>query len=140
MCGIFDAGNKLIHDLEPMKYPHVSKEKVRLSLFVDMDGTARYWLVKLHGCLMIIAWMMCCTTAILLAKYYKPMWPNDELCGTDVWFSVSQHAVEFCLLVSHHQTADRQRLDSHVCLISRFLRCCVDLTRLRLRSCMVPFD
>ena len=41
------------------------------------------------GCLMLIAWMMCASTALLLSKYYKRMWPNDKLCGTDVWFAVS---------------------------------------------------
>jgi len=41
------------------------------------------------GCLMLIAWMMCASTALLLAKYYKRMWPNDTLCGVEVWFAVS---------------------------------------------------
>ena len=43
------AGNKLRHSLEPRKYPYVSQEKVKLSLASDMSGTARYWLVKMHG-------------------------------------------------------------------------------------------
>lgn len=41
------------------------------------------------GCLMLIAWMMCASTALILAKYYKAMWPNDSLCGERVWFAVS---------------------------------------------------
>ena len=41
------------------------------------------------GCLMLIAWMMCASTALLLSKYYKRMWPNDTLCGVEVWFAVS---------------------------------------------------
>ena len=43
------AGNKLRHSLEPRKYPYVSQEKVKLSLASDISGTARYWLVKMHG-------------------------------------------------------------------------------------------
>ena len=38
---------------------------------------------------MLIAWMMCASTALLLSKYYKRMWPNDNLCGVEVWFAVS---------------------------------------------------
>jgi len=45
------------------------------------------------GCLMLIAWMMCASTALLLAKYYKRMWPNDSLCGVEVWFAVSLYAI-----------------------------------------------
>jgi len=25
---------------------------------------------------------------VLLSKYYKRMWPNDSLCGVEVWFAV----------------------------------------------------
>ena len=38
---------------------------------------------------MLIGWMMCASTALILTKYYKPMWPNDRLCGTKVWLAVS---------------------------------------------------
>ena len=49
---------------------------------------------------MVIAWMMCCTTAVLIAKYYKPMWPNDRLCRSSVWFSVSSRLSLFNNIVS----------------------------------------
>jgi len=48
----------------------------------------RVWCVVCVGCLMLIAWMMCASTAVLLSKYYKRMWPNDSLCGVEVWFAV----------------------------------------------------
>ena len=41
------------------------------------------------GCLMLIGWMMYASTALILAKYYKIMWPRDRLCGERVWFAVS---------------------------------------------------
>ncbi len=43
------------------------------------------------GCLMIIAWMMSASLAIIMSRYYKPMWPNDRLCGHRVWFAVSHN-------------------------------------------------
>ena len=39
---------------------------------------------------MIIAWMMSASTAMLMAKYYKPMWPNHDMCKEKVWFAVSK--------------------------------------------------
>ena len=41
------------------------------------------------GCLMLIGWMMCASTALILSKYYKRMWPNRKLCGAPVWLAVS---------------------------------------------------
>ena len=38
---------------------------------------------------MVIAWMMSASTAMLMAKYYKPMWPNHDMCKEKVWFAVS---------------------------------------------------
>ena len=40
------------------------------------------------GILMVLAWMLCACTALIMAKYYKPMWPNDRLCKERVWFAV----------------------------------------------------
>ena len=50
---------------------------------------------------MLIAWMMCASTALLLAKYYKRMWPNESLCGVEVWFAVGLSlSLSVCLSVS----------------------------------------
>jgi len=47
------------------------------------------WPLNLAGILMLIGWMMCASTALIMAKYYKPMWPNSRLCREKVWFAVS---------------------------------------------------
>ncbi|ELT98132.1 hypothetical protein CAPTEDRAFT_207798 [Capitella teleta] len=90
------SGEKLRHALEPGKYPWITPYKVSVIDKDDVTNTAKYALVKIHGCLMIIAWMLCATTAILMVKYYKPMWPNDKLCGERVWFAVHRG----CLLTT----------------------------------------
>jgi len=51
---------------------------------------------------MLIAWMMCSSTALLLAKYYKRMWPNDTLCGVEVWFAVSLYAALVISMLRTH--------------------------------------
>jgi hypothetical protein len=89
-------GNKEIHTLEPHKFPMVSPVKVTVADLVDIYGRARYPLVKAHGCLMIIAWMMSASLAIIMARYYKPMWPNDRMCGHRIWFAVHRG----CMIVA----------------------------------------
>ena len=43
-------------------------------------------LVKAHGCLMIAAWVLCASIGIVLARYYKPIWPARRLLKEKVWF------------------------------------------------------
>ena len=38
---------------------------------------------------MLLAWMVSTSIAIILARYYKLMWPNDRMCGEKIWFAVS---------------------------------------------------
>jgi len=83
-----EDGFKKMHSLEPNKFPMVSPSKVLASDHDDISGRARYPLVKAHGCLMLVAWMMCGSLAIIMARYYKPMWPNDRFCGQRVWFAI----------------------------------------------------
>lgn len=42
-------------------------------------------LAKAHGCIMILAWILCSSVAIIMARYYKDMWPNSGLLGGRVW-------------------------------------------------------
>ena len=37
---------------------------------------------------MIIAWIFLSSLGILIARYYKPLWPNHALFKLRVWFSV----------------------------------------------------
>ncbi|KAK3085273.1 hypothetical protein FSP39_000936 [Pinctada imbricata] len=60
---------------------------------VDLQGTqniggttATFALVKAHGCLMIAAWVLFASIGVVLARYYKPMWPERKLLKEKVWF------------------------------------------------------
>ncbi|CAL8073451.1 unnamed protein product [Calicophoron daubneyi] len=57
-------------------------------MFGSMTGTETYGssIMKTHGCLMVIAWILCSSVAIILSRYYKDMWPNSGLLGELVWF------------------------------------------------------
>lgn len=80
-------GKKLIHEQEANKYPYVSPEQIKTSDKVDLSGTIRYPLVKAHACMMILGWMLCFMLALMLSKYYRPMWPNTRWCGKRVWYT-----------------------------------------------------
>ena len=43
---------------------------------------------KVHGCLMIFAWLLCASTGILFARYYKFIFPKKQLLGVEFWFFV----------------------------------------------------
>lgn len=46
-------------------------------------------LVKVHGSLMIVAWICLSSIAIMVARYYKDCWDNHSLMGVKIWFFVS---------------------------------------------------
>uniref|UniRef100_UPI003AADE7B7 putative ferric-chelate reductase 1 n=1 Tax=Centroberyx gerrardi TaxID=166262 RepID=UPI003AADE7B7 len=45
-------------------------------------------IMKLHGALMLLAWMLTGSVGTFIASYYKPDWPNQTLLGQKVWFQV----------------------------------------------------
>ncbi|XP_012272303.1 putative ferric-chelate reductase 1 homolog [Orussus abietinus] len=44
-------------------------------------------LLRVHGALMIAAWIGTASIGMLLARYYKQTWVNSQLCGKDQWFA-----------------------------------------------------
>ncbi|XP_074640618.1 ferric-chelate reductase 1-like [Tubulanus polymorphus] len=86
------------HNTSPGMYPLISPKKV------DMVGNnmlysyvpVRNNLVKAHGCMMIVAWILFVSFAMLMAHYYKPMWPNESLYKERVWFQVHRA----CMIVA----------------------------------------
>lgn len=45
-------------------------------------------LVKLHGIMMVLAWLLLVIVGIVTARYNKDMLPGKKLFGTKVWFQV----------------------------------------------------
>ncbi|XP_077986969.1 ferric-chelate reductase 1-like [Glandiceps talaboti] len=84
-----------------VKRPLISNQKIN---FTAMSSSAAEESVspakKAHGMLMLCGWIGCASVAIILARYFKPMWPNSELLGVKVWFLPKFiHAVFGCLAV-----------------------------------------
>ncbi|CAD5122750.1 DgyrCDS11159 [Dimorphilus gyrociliatus] len=98
--GSVKNGKKLMHFLRPGVEPLVSTKKVDLDSHPNLSGKARYPLVKLHGCLMLIAWMILSSMGILMARYYKPIWPNKRSCNERIWFCVHRVCMASCAILT----------------------------------------
>ncbi|CAC5367225.1 unnamed protein product [Mytilus coruscus] len=68
--------------------PVVTPGKVDFQSFAVIGDTARHPLVKVHACLMIIAWIFCTGVAIIAARYYKPVWSKSSLFNQKIWFQI----------------------------------------------------
>uniref|UniRef100_A0A3Q3GSV8 Ferric chelate reductase 1 n=1 Tax=Labrus bergylta TaxID=56723 RepID=A0A3Q3GSV8_9LABR len=53
-----------------------------------LRGSRAPTLMKMHGSLMMLAWMLTGSVGTFIASFYKPDWPNQSLLGQKVWFQV----------------------------------------------------
>ncbi|KAK5859411.1 hypothetical protein PBY51_020966 [Eleginops maclovinus] len=53
-----------------------------------LGGSRGPILMKLHGSLMLLAWMLTGSVGTFIASFYKPDWPKQTLLGQKVWFQV----------------------------------------------------
>lgn len=65
-----------------------SQTAVLLSDIAILGAAGVPILVQLHGAFMIVAWLGCCSIAIVLARYFKQTWLSTEFMGKDYWFMV----------------------------------------------------
>ncbi|KAJ8306229.1 hypothetical protein KUTeg_016774 [Tegillarca granosa] len=90
---------------EPHRYgvgeiPVATPEKVDLSsTSVNIDGFARYPLVKAHACLMVVAFIFFCAIGLLWTKYYRTMWPNKRFLGLRYWVVAHFNCMLWVLLL-----------------------------------------
>ncbi|UJR20943.1 hypothetical protein I4U23_024052 [Adineta vaga] len=54
----------------------------------DGSDAPKIGLMKAHGIIMIFTWILFVSTGVLIARYFKPVWPGRKICGKAVWFSI----------------------------------------------------
>ncbi|VDM37944.1 unnamed protein product [Toxocara canis] len=67
-----------------------AEQYVTISEMKQTDVT-RYWRYRfavMHGAFLLLAWWILGSSAILLARFFKPVWPRKKLFGTAVWFQL----------------------------------------------------
>ncbi|XP_073346816.1 putative ferric-chelate reductase 1 isoform X3 [Pagrus major] len=53
-----------------------------------LTGSRGPIIMKMHGALMLVAWMLTGSVGTFIASFYKPDWPNHSLLGQKIWFQV----------------------------------------------------
>jgi len=88
------VGEKINRAFQP------SDARIEFANTIHAPLSHRSWLVKVHAILGIIAWIFLASLGILLARYYKPMWPNHVLYHYRVWFSFHRSIMIFVTLLT----------------------------------------
>ncbi|EEC05098.1 hypothetical protein IscW_ISCW004546, partial [Ixodes scapularis] len=47
-----------------------------------------YFLIRMHGSLMITSWVLFVSVGILFARHFKNAWPAETLCDEEIWFAL----------------------------------------------------
>lgn len=68
---------------------YAASSSPRMLSDVGQIAAASDILIRIHGGLMIAAWIGTASVGILLARYYKQTWVKSQLAGKDQWFVVS---------------------------------------------------
>ncbi|CAH1788474.1 unnamed protein product [Owenia fusiformis] len=92
-------GEIMMHSVKRGEFPVVTPDKVDFSKYDLMSGRAVYPLVKLHGCFMLVAWMLTATCGMLIARYFKLHWGSSTLGGKNIWFQVHRTCMLLTLLL-----------------------------------------
>jgi hypothetical protein len=76
----------------------IAAEKPVSLATVQNIGSKSELLIQLHGVLLVVAWLGCGGTGMLLARYYKKTWVGRKITGKDPWFVL--HRILMILTVS----------------------------------------
>ncbi|XP_070775640.1 putative ferric-chelate reductase 1 [Enoplosus armatus] len=73
------------HSLQPL----ISTRRKRITGPPEvLRGSRGPIIMKMHGALMLLAWMLTGSVGTFVASFYKPDWPNQTVLGQKVWFQV----------------------------------------------------
>uniref|UniRef100_A0A8C1I7X6 Ferric-chelate reductase 1b n=1 Tax=Cyprinus carpio TaxID=7962 RepID=A0A8C1I7X6_CYPCA len=65
----------------------------------DLIGSRSPLLMKYHGAFMLIAWTSTVSAGVIMARYFKPNWPERNILGQKVWFQVGAlDSNQYCIL------------------------------------------
>ncbi|KAL5015924.1 hypothetical protein ScPMuIL_005513 [Solemya velum] len=96
---LYAYGNAVEGKKQPHSYtnlPKASAQAIDLQSYEDISGVSSRILLKVHGCLMVFAWVCAASIGIIAARYYKPLWPHQRACGQMIWFQIHR----FCMILA----------------------------------------
>lgn len=81
--------------------PLVSEHKVVLTANpIMLRGSRGPTLLKVHGALMLLAWMLTGSVGTFIASFYKTEWAAHSLLGQKVWFQVHRGLMVVTMLLT----------------------------------------
>lgn len=66
----------------------------------DLTGSRSPLLVKYHGAFMLIAWTSTVSAGVIMARYFKPDWPERNILGQKVWFQLHRMLMTITVLLT----------------------------------------
>ena len=78
----------------------IASEESYLLSDINEITASQNLLVRLHASFMITAWVLCASTGIMMAKYFKTTWVHVQLGGASLWFVVC-NKFHNCICKSH---------------------------------------
>ncbi|KAK6728731.1 hypothetical protein RB195_006026 [Necator americanus] len=70
---------------DPALQPKKAEDAAPVS---SMSRETKFWLIRVHGMLMIFAWLVLVVSAILSARYLRDHFPSSSPCGLKWWFHI----------------------------------------------------
>ncbi|XP_076844505.1 putative ferric-chelate reductase 1 [Brachyhypopomus gauderio] len=95
--GRVDNGRTHRHDRQPLIS---ARQVVVTGPPEDLEGSRSPLLIKFHGALMLLAWMTTVSVGVIIARYFKPDWPETTVCGHRVWFQLHRALMLFTIILT----------------------------------------
>ncbi|CAF3678331.1 unnamed protein product [Rotaria sp. Silwood1] len=107
--GSLDSSNSLVQHF----LTHVLSQTIQLNqpgIITINNFEGSVVLIRAHGIIMLFIWMLCVSTSIILARYFKKSWPTRKICDKPIWFAIHRLVMTFAaimtelLLILHDST------------------------------------
>lgn len=95
--GPVNGGTPSRHEKTPVKSQSKVDFLVNENIGSDDPSMVLY---KLHGSLMILAWMFLSSVAIITARYFKSEWRGMMPCGVKVWFVIHRSLMSLVFIIT----------------------------------------
>ncbi|XP_034293142.1 ferric-chelate reductase 1-like [Pantherophis guttatus] len=66
----------------------------------DIGGSRSPFLIKIHGALMFVGWITTVSIGVIVARFFKSVWPNTLLFGEEIWFQIHRSLMIITILLT----------------------------------------
>ncbi|XP_013928973.1 PREDICTED: ferric-chelate reductase 1, partial [Thamnophis sirtalis] len=66
----------------------------------DIGGSRSPFLIKMHGALMFVGWITAVSIGVIVARFFKSVWPHTLLFGEEIWFQIHRSLMMITVLLT----------------------------------------